>query len=284
MKRLRRPMLLALALLLVVNAFVLAGVAWNRRGTPDAALLMTERELPLAWDWKRYENSGVALQLNWNQAREEWDWFDRAKLDELGIATAGLDGADASRRDRSLPVQAFAVLEYEGPAWERFKARQETMRGELDGEVAAGKLTSEEADRRRKEIAFALELGSRLFAVDVGRDAEALRSRYPDRARYLIAPAEMRAALSGRDRHQADNPERHIHGRIGRILTDAVHVPRPFHAVLEGVPEHERLHLYRGYYDDNAPTRAHYQVRIAFGRRYEPWVESIEPLEATAIR
>lgn len=284
MKPLRQPMLLALALLLAVNTFVLVGVAWNRRGAPDAELVMTERELPLAWNWSRHENSGVALQLNWNQSREEWAWFDRAKLDELDIATDGLDDAETSRRDRALPVQAFAVLEYEGPAWERFKARKEVERGELDGEVAAGKLTKEDADRRRKEIAFALEVGSRLFAVDAGRDAEALRVRYPDRARYLIAPAELRAAISWRDRRQTEKPERRIHGRIERILTDTVHVPRPFHAVLEGVPQGERLHLYRGYYDDATPARAHYRVRIAFGRRYEPWVESIGPLGPEATR
>ncbi|NJC89239.1 MAG: DUF4824 family protein [Desulfuromonas sp.] len=282
MSRPRRTLLQALALLLAVNAFVLTGVAYNRRGTPDATLVMTERELPLAWNWSRAENSGVALQLNWNQPREEWRWFDRAKLAELGITAEGLDEEDASRRHQSLPVKAFAVLEYEGPAWERFKARVETERTGLDGEVAAARMTAAAAERRRKEIAFALRAGSRLFAVDAGGDAEALRTRYPDRARYLIAPAEVRAVVAWTDKHESEKPERRIHGMIERILIDTVHLPRQFHAPLEGIPERERLHIYGGYYDDEVPARAHYQVQIAFGRRYEPWVESIEPLEAAA--
>lgn len=284
MNRFCQPHVLAIALLLAVNAVVLAGVARNRRGPPDAILLMTERELPLAWNWSRSENSGVALQLNWNQPREEWDWFDRAKLDELDIGIERLDESESARRHQSLPVKAFAVLEYEGAIWERFKARVAAERDGLDGEVAAGKLTMEAAERRRKEIAFALRAGSRLFAVDAGVEAEALRARYPDRARYLIAPAEVRADVTWTDKRSSEKPQRRVHGRIERILTDTVHIPRPFHATLEAIPEPERLHLYRGSYDDDAPVRAHYQVRIAFGKRFEPWVESIEPLGAEGAR
>jgi hypothetical protein len=284
MNRFRRPCILAIALLVAVNVFVLAGVAWNRRGTPDATLVMTERELPLAWNWRRAENSGVALQLNWNQSREEWNWFDQAKLVELGIDIERLDEAGATRWDRSLPVKVFAVLEYEGAAWERFRARLNAEQAGLAGEVAAGKLTTEDAERRRKEIAFALRAGSRLFAVDAGADADVLRSRYPDRARYLIAAAEVRADVTWTDKRNSEKPQRRVQGRIERILTDTVHIPRPFHATLEAIPEPERLHLYRGYYDDDAPVRAHYQVRIAFGKRHEPWVESIEPLDADATQ
>lgn len=280
MNRPRQALILALLLLVAVNAFVLAGVAANRRGPPDAALLMTERELPLAGNWSRTENSGVALQLNWNRQHEEWLWFDRAKLVELGINAHGLDNVDTSYRDRSLPVKVFAVLEYEGAAWERFRAQQEAARGELDGEVTAGRMTTEAAEHRRREITYALRAGSRLFAVDAGKDPEALRVRYPDGVRYLIVPAEARAVVTWVAERDDEKPNRRIHGRIERILTDTVHIPRRFHATLEAVPERERLHLYRGYHEDSALPRAHYQVRIVFGRRYEPWVESIEPLAA----
>src|SRR5207245_9835380 len=45
----RAGLLSALALIVVTNAIVLAGVLSNRRGEPDAILTLTERELPLGW-------------------------------------------------------------------------------------------------------------------------------------------------------------------------------------------------------------------------------------------
>jgi hypothetical protein len=47
MKRL--GLVCALLLLVAVNAFVLAGIATNRSNQPEASLLLTERELPLAY-------------------------------------------------------------------------------------------------------------------------------------------------------------------------------------------------------------------------------------------
>ena len=62
----RYGIMTALLLLLVVNGIVLGGVYYNRSGIPEATLTMTERELPLAYNYRHKENSGVTLRLNWH--------------------------------------------------------------------------------------------------------------------------------------------------------------------------------------------------------------------------
>jgi hypothetical protein len=96
-------------LVLVANVWVLVGVARNRAGRPDAELELTERELRLVRLGE--ENSGVALDLEWEGPRPRppdapAGWFDEAKLRELGF-----DPGQFSRA--SLPKDAFVVLEYQ---------------------------------------------------------------------------------------------------------------------------------------------------------------------------
>ncbi len=281
----RYRMVIALALLLAVNAFVLVGVAYNRSGAPDAEISLTERELPLAWSRRADENSGVALTLNWHQHDAEWSWFDRQKLLELGFDGGQLDDPDnLRRRYRTLPVRAYAVLEYEGPAWQEYLAGKRQEQDGLEGQVAAGKMTEEAAARRRKELTVEMRVASRLLAVDVGADPESLRARYPDRSRYLIAPAEVRAVATWPARKDGEKPQRSVHGRIERILTGTIHLPRQFHAQLEQIPDRERLHANRGYYNADDTLRPHYRVRLAAGQRYEPWIVAIEPLAAEALQ
>ena len=42
----------AIALIVLTNVVVLAGVAYNRSGEPDATVTLTERELNLAGSWR----------------------------------------------------------------------------------------------------------------------------------------------------------------------------------------------------------------------------------------
>ena len=60
-----RTMLAGIGLIILTNAVVLAGVAYNRSGEPETRIILTERELNLPY---RYggskENSGIALRVN----------------------------------------------------------------------------------------------------------------------------------------------------------------------------------------------------------------------------
>jgi hypothetical protein len=270
----RRPLWFALVLVLAVNAVVLAGVARNRAGTPDAALTLTERELVLSTGYSHEENSGVALELVWNSGEHTLDWFDQAKLAELGLGGApDPDPAEPHRRaSRALPKKAFVVLEFEGAAWERFKAEKEQELAALQEEWRQGKIEKEEADRERAGIEGTLRAGSRLFAVDAGIDPGQLRQRFPDRWRYIIAPALVRVNENWEDE------KRILRGHVDEILTEKLHVNRELHSPLLALPAEGRLSRYV-YHQPGRELRPRYEVQVAWGKRLEPWVVGVKVSE-----
>jgi hypothetical protein len=273
----RYGLVTAILLLLVINAFVLAGVAHNRSGTPGASVVLTERELPLAYNYRQDENSGVALRLNWN--RQGLGWFDHDKLAELGFDVEIKD-SDEHRNSyyRALPIKAYVVLEYEGQAWEDYRDKQREEIAALPTQVAKGKMEEDAAERRKKELETTLKLASRLFAIDVGQDAAALRNRYPDTEHTIIVSALVRAITNWEKKPGKKKAERIISGRIDELLAKIIHVRRQHHVILEKLPSNERLFGGNRYYNPDSKKRVHYQVRLNFGQRHEPWVEGIEAL------
>lgn len=87
---------IAAGTLVAADAVLLVGVAAARRGTPDARLDLTERELLLQ---ERPEvNSAATLTLVWRNPGA-MSWLTAEKLDELGV-----------RSPRNGPKPVFAVL------------------------------------------------------------------------------------------------------------------------------------------------------------------------------
>jgi hypothetical protein len=105
------------------------------------------------------------------------------------------------------------------------------------------------------------ESKSRLIAMDAGIDAEELRRRYGDRSRYIIAPGIVRLFL---DRDEED--EEKLNANVQHLLTSLIHVPKTHSAFLAGLEE-----------GDGTPR---YAVTLRYGRKLEPWVVKVEPLEA----
>jgi hypothetical protein len=101
----------------------------------------------------------------------------------------------------------------------------------------------------------AARAGTRLFAVDVGRDPAALRQRYPDRARHVIMRSMVRAV-------DALGAPRVVRGAIVLLLPPQIYVPLPFADTLSGL-------------GTKAAAAPRYVVTLRFGRNYEPWVTSI---------
>jgi hypothetical protein len=272
----RRALYAALGLLIAVNAVVLLGVVRNRSGEPDAVLTLTEREMPLSWPFRHEENTGVSLHLNLNSDIEAQRWFDEAKLAELGFDTGHFRESDNWRVYRELPRKAFVVLEYDGEAWQRHRQRQLQEIENLVVKVREGKLKPEEAENQKKEKLFRLSIASRLFSVDVGSDAGILRRRYADRNRYLILPARVRMMVD-RERDSADKEGRQrFHGLVQEVLVDELHVPRRLHEGLLALPKTTRIHSGYTTFDPKDPARVGYRVRVAVGRRFEPWVRGVE--------
>lgn len=267
----RRGYLLALGLVLVVNGLVLAGVAYNRSGAPTARVVLTERELPVGWaGLGSGEDTGLSLRINWRlpsvalgtqegAASPSGRWFDASKLAELGFDVDFPRNPGEYRSIKQpLPRRAYVVLEYGGAAWEAFReAKREEIRRQL---------AKAENDRQRERINKMAEneekTGSRLFAVDVGRDPAALRARHPDRTRYLVVPAEVAAFV--RPRFQGSRLLGYtLEGQIVQLLPDTINVPRRYRALISSRP--------------NGAAGLRYQVTLAYGRRYEAWIESVAP-------
>ena len=277
----RKGTIAAMALVVLGNAVVLAGVAWNRSGEPDAVVTLTERELPLAWITE--EDSGTLLRLSWldvhrggdyrsvrHQAPVARSWLDEAKLTELGFDCSVPVNARSRRQHygKLLPREGYVVLEYEGTAWSDWLREQEEELVAEEEKLAAGDQTRERVDEIREVLEWNRRGASRLLSVDAGPDPVELRRRHADRARFLILPAVF----------SISTVESEVVGRIDRVLVDTLHVRRASADPLRGLGRSRR---WRG--DGNDPD-PRYQVALRIGRRYEPWIEEISPLPLPPAR
>jgi len=262
---------LAFALLIVVNTVILAGIARNRAGSPDAELTLTERELVLQTGNFREENSGLALLLDWKNDFVA-EWFDTDKLAELGFDVTPWKGDEAEsdyRGWRTLPKKAFIVLEYEGKAWERFQRKKDEELASLREPPPRNEAEEKHAESERARIENELLAGSRLFAVDVGLDPRNLRALYPDGDRYIILPALVRIYP------QREKTEWNLRGNFETVLGGSLHIPRDLAAPLMTLPNRGRLTRGYDYFEPGKVPAPRYRVTVRWGRRYEPWVVGV---------
>ena len=266
---------LGLAIIVVANAFALAGVARNRAGEPESQLALTEREVRVVNPYSRSENSGVSLRLQWcvgdsSSANVEYapemvsgrgcfnrspDWLREAKLSELGfdVALAPLDSGARDYYAHQQARPALFVLELGGPwqdrvleanlaalaAWEALAAQRPDS-GSLQRNVGS----------IRRRIDWIEREMTRLYVIDAGTSLEALRAKYPDRSRYAILRGTVRLR-----RWAAVMDTAWIGGEIGRITGESMNVPAPYQ---------ERL------------TAKTFGVTIGFGKRLEPYIIGVK--------
>ena len=281
----RRGLWAAIALLVLSNAVVLVGVARNRRGEPEARVMLTERELRIGADWQQ-ENTGLWLELETGGIGWRADgpgWFDRRKLQELGF-DCGVDPSDKKAEllyAKALPKRRIAVLEYDGDAWKKWIAGREE---ELLHPKPDVPVTAETMEARRKELESERVGHSRLFVIDVGNDESELRRRYPDRAHHILADALVRLNLQRSwDEKTKTLKEAYLEGYVSEILVSSIHVPLEKRPVLDAIrrqrekPAGVTFQTWYGMYGAlTAPPR--YEVTLAYGRRLEPWIEEIRKI------
>jgi hypothetical protein len=263
-----------LALVAVTNGVALGGAAWNRSGTPDSVLALTQRELEPPYMFKgSQENSGLTLQLLWRvvPVRDHDErafpystgsgapaWLDAAKMQSLGFETkSAVDDASARGFERyrsQLPRDVFVVLELDGPAYQEIleRTRQAATVIEAKDERGEGKKTAQAL------IDGETNRSSRLFAVDVGLDRDALRRQFADRARYAIVRGQVRPAWAG--------PRVPASGLVSSLSADNINVPLEMRGVFEGVV--------RASYRRPSDDATRFEARLAFGQRLEPWLVS----------
>ena len=236
----------AAALVIASNAVALIGVALNRSAVAQQ-IDLTERELTV--DKLSEDNSGVSLHLRWvNSVPDDGPgWFGADKLAELGfdVRMPVTDPSAETRYRNVLPRDAFVALELGGATWEAWVSKQEEREQHIYNAS------------RGPSWARA---GTRLIAIDAGRDPAALRRRYPDQARYLIVQATIRLS-PGRwgpptDRRTFD----YLSGYIQQITPDEIHLPLPYASAISGAKQNK------------------YIVTLSYGNRYEPWIAMFRPM------
>ncbi len=257
------------------------GVANNRRGEPEARLVLTERELRLGHTEK--ENTGMWLRLDASDL-ERWGgagpgWFDQKKLEEIGFDCRVAPSDPSAERfyGKALPKRRYVALELEGDAWKSFMARREE---ELLNPPPGGAYVSQTPEQRRKVLEDERAFRSRLFVVDVGRDPADLRRRHPDRSRFIVTEAVVRLQLDRTwDESTKSWKNTHLRGYVSEILTSEIHVPLGRRRVLDAIKD-ERARSEGSEAYLQGPPR--YQVTLSYGRRLEPWIDDVRPLEAQA--
>ena len=284
----KRPGLwLGLALILVTNAFVLTGVAYNRSTEPEAVIQLTERESNLSYSVE--ENTGIALQLAWHQQREyrsytrihEPGWFDQAKLESLGFdCSTPLTDPEADWRYRkALPRQAYVVLEYEGKGWQDLLSAKEQEVQQTAVEVERQERSPKVLENAREELERFRMTGSRLVAVDTGLDPSRLRQLYPDRHRFIVLPAEVSLQYVPQTSDKTGIHPAYLYGRISGLRRDEIHVPLEHRSLLERIRMEDQRAGHSNRYD-RTNQEPRYSVVINYGKKREPWIVDVQPLPA----
>lgn len=259
----RAPLLaVAAAVALAAPLFVLVASERNRGGTPEAEVVLTERELRLVplGEGRRW----AVLRIDWNRSRQfdrkDAGWFGREKLAELGFDTRlAPDDPNALSFYGWQPArEVFLALEYDGP-----DARA------ADAEAPGGWLTR-----------------SRLYPVDAARDAAALRARHPDRHRVLVVRAIVDVECAGK----WDAPTRTVsapflRGTVKRLLVEEVQLPREERTFLDALASGEARPQGAGATRPPpggavkpVPGAPRYTIVLRTGRRLEPWVAEVRPV------
>lgn len=257
-----RTLLLGGALILLTNAVVLGGAAYNRSAEPESQLRLSQRELQQNRWSQNKDNSGITLRLNWRIARYEDDdtgsaggwgipvWLDQVKMAELGfdVSQIAVDAGNL-RRDDARSREVLLVLELNQRAYKHALQRAVEY-AEQTRILMRVNPSKEEFQRRAKGAEERLkreqESNSRLFVVDAGLDQQKLRMAYPDRASYAIVHGLIHPRV-----HHSESKLR-VEGAISEVDSEKITVPLEYRLVFE----------------KDAP----YEVVVAFGKRLEPWI------------
>jgi len=260
LQRLRLP-ILGFAVVLAVCAGTLLSSVYNRSGTPESTLRLSERELelPTGDESGKQENTPLTLRLVWRvESKDQVDpaataasatraaWITRSKLAQLDIPIP-------SRVRPDTFVSTLLVLEFDGPAHARAVSR-------------ACNPASLARDERTCE--FEVKKSSCLYVVDAGNSVAELRGRYPDRAHFAI--------VSGVIKLSQDLNTGELAGYVSGLSVDTIQGMEPLRSTIDPATGEMLWHrlLARHFFD----------AVIAFGRRLEPWNVSIEGRESEAAR
>lgn len=265
-------------ILIVTNIVVLSGVASNRAGTPETRITITERELQLPYRVLE-ENSGLTLRLVWRALGQDKDynnynnwrspvWFSTEKLEELGFNTDNYLGSknDTSFYKQPIPKEVFIVLENNGEPYREAVKRAEIA---LEKEKDLFKLNSgdkrlrDNFERAEKRLKRERITASRLFAIDAGLDPQKLREKYHDRTRFIITKGLVKPG------YNYNKKRKEVFGYITKLSVANIHVPLKHRKIFDAILVQDKSKR-----NEFRPPR--YEVVLAYGSRFEPWIVSVQ--------
>lgn len=277
----RKLLLTSVALLLLTNVVVLAGVAYNRSGEPLASIELTERELPIQRTYRSHdENSGTALTLEWqvlvpdkleyqSSRYRTPEWLDDDKLIDLGfdIETFKNNTDKYKYRTRHLDTDVILVMEYEGDTYHRaldlMASKLEELRKSAVDSPDDKKL-SDELERFENRLSQFKLSDTRLYVIDAGLYEQTLMQQYANKSNLLFMRGKIGLMWSDKD----------VKGRIKQVHVNLVHVPLPFSEPLPVLTGGQAFSTY-----GKDPTPPRYKVRLNIGKRFEPWIDSVMAME-----
>ena len=279
-----RLMWIALVLFAIAQAVVLARAFGNRSGTPEARVVLTERELWRSSYGEKDEDTGLQTRLRWMERwRGETDprSLGAGKLRALGFDVSvppGDERAEWAYR-RFHRRRAWVVLEMEGQAW-REEIRHRRLEIEKSRAQAAAQGAQCQCDPKSEEEGLVRDLRSqsRLFAVDAGLDPEALRRSYPDRGRFLILPGTI--GISVQTPYDQPKSPPAVLGSLSDLAVSELDVPLRLRPVFEEARRrHDREREAKGAAGEVwGQEEPGYRIAVAVGHRYEPWIAAAELL------
>jgi hypothetical protein len=261
-----RRVLPLMSLVIVTNIVMLASVRVNRTGAPDAIMTLTERELPIERTSERDSAQKLRLEQRpfWSEP-QEMRWLTPEKLATLGVTCRQpTNHSRVTTESCGLGRRAFVAYEYDGPGWQDVAGALQRRRDPGLQEARSGDpYVPASADYLDKWIKF----GSRLVPVDASTDSTQLRRAHPDRQRYFIVLAVVQARLM---------VDRRTNASAGPVVTGTI---EPLTTTLIAPARFRDLLLTLGPSDRVEPR---YTVIVAFGRRHEPWILAIDPIDTGA--
>lgn len=272
---------LGFAVLVLTNIAVFSGVASNRSGEPESQVTLTERELQLPYRIHQ-ENSGFALRLSWRALGKDdtlnkypdWRsplWFNAEKLEALGFNVNDYQETNGKTifYKQPIPKEVFIALEYNGESYqEALKRAQRVLEREegLFTQTPGDKRLREQFERAQKRVTHEQMTESRLFAIDAGLDPKALREKYSDRTRFVIAKGLVKP------RYNYNKNKKEVVGYITRLSVQTIHVALEHRQMLEDIIDQDKAKR-----DEFEPAR--YEVELAYGNRWEPWIVAIRHMD-----
>ncbi len=242
-------------IIIFTNILVLSGVFFNRSGKPESIITLTERELFLPYFIDK-ENSGLKLNLRFRTLSKHKNqytyyhgapaWLDQKKLKQLKI-----------KLEHGISKQVFIVLEYNHDLYNESVRRTKASLKKLKG----GELKNGE-----KRLKDELTNKSRLFAVDAGIDYKTLKQKYKNQSRYLIIKGLIEPMYN-----YCANKKKETYGIITKLTAQDINVPKKHRKIFDHIMKTKQY----GYNKFKLPR---YKVKLAFGRRLEPWIISVNKI------